>query len=91
MLPYANYPPTCGAELSIRIPVPIDVPSQLLRPPLAIGDGHRLVFRALVPKTAVDEYGDTGAPKNEVRSTAESGQRRGIDEIPEPSTVQFST
>ena len=55
-----------------------------------IGNGHRLVFWALVPKAAVDEHGDTRPPKDEIRSTSEPGQRCDIDEVPEPSTVQFS-
>jgi hypothetical protein len=46
------------------------------------------VLGAPVPITAVDEYGDTGTPKNDVCSSTEFGLRASIHAVAEPLAME---
>jgi hypothetical protein len=78
-------------KLVVRVRVPSNIPGKLFRPPLAIGDRHGLVSGALVPEASIDEDRDPWPSKNQICSSTEVWQWRRVDQVPEPSTVQFST
>lgn len=67
--------------------VPLDVPPQLLDPPLPVGLGHAQMLRARVPEATVNEDRDLGRAEQHVRTSSTHLRQRRVDSVPESAAV----
>lgn len=90
MLPNSQHSPPERAQMSIRVTIPFDVPGKFGCPPLAVRGGRGLVFGTAMPEAPVDEHGDSGASKQDVRTSAGQPGKRGVDAVAQTPPVEFS-
>jgi hypothetical protein len=67
MLPNSDTHPTGFNESQIGVTVSLDVPGDLLRPKIGIGDCDTVMLGTSVPETPIQEHGNPHLGKYEVR------------------------
>jgi hypothetical protein len=91
MLPDSEHSPPQGAQMSIRLTIPLDVPGEFGCPPRAVGGGRGLVLGTAVPEAPVDEHHDSGASKQDVRTSTGQPGKRGVDAVAQTSSVELAS
>ena len=89
MLPDPDHSPSSSVQLRIVEPITLDVSGDLGIPVGSVGFGIRSVFRASVPKAAIDENGHFLAPKDDVCSTTQIFQRLRVDAIAKAAAMKL--
>lgn len=74
MLPDTDDQPPRVAQPRVRVTIALDVPIELVDPPLAVRSRRRPVIRTAVPEAAVDEDRYTRSDENQIGTAAKPGQ-----------------
>jgi hypothetical protein len=88
VFPHSYDSPSCVDQLNVGRPVPPYVRLQFGQPPITIGLRHGAMDGALMPETAVDEYGYSQSGESDVNAlaTTHNGQ---VDTKPTSPPPQF--
>lgn len=87
MFPYDYDPPSLGPQLTLRIQITLDVPSELRCPPLPVFLGQGPVHRAGVPIAASDFHNDTSMSEHKVVTPARPGEDRSVQPVAQTASV----
>ena len=87
VLPSPNHGPSSSKEHLVGVIVPLSVTPNLVGPELRVSLRDCVMFGATVPETTVDEYGDSCARKDEVRSSVQRRNRAVVDAISQTCCV----
>ena len=84
MLPYAHDGPASSLELSRVLSIALDVPRNLGVPVVGVRAGPHAMFGTSVPEAAVDKYGDTCGPEEDVdlAGTANGSNVQSVSKTP---------
>lgn len=91
VFPDPDHGPSLRRQLLIRLAVPLDVPTELSLPPLAVGPRLSLVFWAPMPEAAVHEYDESLGRESHIGATAQEAWKREVHPEPESPSVEEST
>jgi hypothetical protein len=91
MLPNPDGEPAGLFESTVGVPIALDVPIQLLRPPLRVGSGDGSMRGAPVPEAAVDEDGDFRWAEYDVCAASNFGHDFSIDAKTETEPMKLTS
>ena len=84
-----NRPPQLH-QMTIGVPVALDIPAEFGLPPIGIVLRSDPVLRATVPEASIDEDGDPRGAEEQIRASSRHIRQGRIDSIPESAAVQLS-
>lgn len=84
-----NRPPQLQ-QMTIGVPVALDIPTEFGLPPIGIVLRSDPVLRATVPEASIHEDGDSRRAEEEICASSRHIWQRRIDSVTEPAAVQLS-
>jgi hypothetical protein len=91
MLPDPNAYPSSVLETLVGVAVTRHVAVYFVRPELRVCNGNSVMLRAAMPKTSIEENGNSGSREDQVSGAPKVLQRSCRDSIAKPETVNNRT
>lgn len=90
VLPYPDHCPAQFLKARVGVSISLSILLDLVGPKVTVRLADRMVLWAPMPEATIDEYCDLPSRKYEICTPSQAFDRRPVNEVPKPPTMQLS-